>query len=94
MISHSSIIKGYHGQLIKQSRITVRGRQSIHSKTLQGKPKHTERCPNKADTDHTVPIDPQFEIDITVPGTRLSGMPPFSTSSLEQVPPPGNEPGR
>jgi hypothetical protein len=28
-ISHSSIIKGYHGQLIKPSRITVRGRQSI-----------------------------------------------------------------
>jgi hypothetical protein len=25
------IIKGYHGQLIKQSRITVRGRQSIDS---------------------------------------------------------------
>jgi hypothetical protein len=34
--SHSSIITGYHGQLIKQSRITVRGRQSIDSYTLQG----------------------------------------------------------
>jgi hypothetical protein len=86
-ISHSSIIKGYHGQLIKQSRITVRGRQSIDSKTLQGKPKHTDRCPNRVDTDQVVPIDPQFGIDITVPGTRLFGMPPLSTSSLTQVPP-------
>jgi hypothetical protein len=34
--SHSSIITGYHGQVIKQSRITVRGRQSIDSYTLQG----------------------------------------------------------
>jgi hypothetical protein len=33
-ISHSSIIKGYYGQLIKQSRITVRGGQSIDLWTL------------------------------------------------------------
>jgi hypothetical protein len=67
--------------------MTVRVRQLIDSKTLQGRPKHTERCPNRADTDQAVPIDPRFGIDITVLGTRLSGMPPLSTSSLTHVPP-------
>jgi hypothetical protein len=54
--------------------------------TLQGRPKHTKRCPNKVFTDQAVPIDPQFGIDIIVLGTRLSGLLPLSTSSLTCTP--------
>jgi hypothetical protein len=72
----------------------MRCRQSIDSKPLQGRPKHTERCPNKADTDQAVPIDPRFGIDTTVPGTRLYGMPHSVHPASHKYPPPGNEPGR
>jgi hypothetical protein len=77
---------GYHGQLIKQSRITVRGRQSIDSKPLQGIPKHTEWCPNRADTDQMVPKNPRVGIIAYSPGYKAICHAPPNTLSLTQVP--------
>jgi hypothetical protein len=70
--SSSSIIMGYHGQLIKQSRITVRGRQSIDL-TLQGKPKHTVGCPRKDNFPRLFPSIFSSGAEPTFLGTRLTG---------------------
>jgi hypothetical protein len=57
----------------------------IH-KPLQGKPKHTELCPNRADTDQTVPKNPRAGMISYNPGYKAIWHAPRSTPSLTQVP--------
>jgi hypothetical protein len=64
----------------------VRGQNRLIHKPLQGKPKHTERCPNRADTDQTVPKNPRVGIVTYSPGYKAIWHAPPSTPSLTQVP--------
>jgi hypothetical protein len=62
--------------------------------TLQGKPKHTERCPNRVGIDQAVTVDLRFRIRITVLGTKLSGMTHTVRPTSHMYSHPGCEPDR
>jgi hypothetical protein len=80
---------GYHGQLIKQSRITVRGRQSIDL-NLASRPKHTVGCPRKDNFPRLFPKVLGLGAKPTVLGARLAGIPRKVSSLTQYTPLPGS----
>jgi hypothetical protein len=72
--SSSSIIMGYHGQLIKQSRITVRGRQSIDLNLARSTQTHG-RLPPQRQLSQAVPKNPRVGMKGHSLWCRLSGIP-------------------
>jgi hypothetical protein len=83
--SPSSIIKGYHGQLIKQSQITVRGWQSIGLKPCKVDLNKRSGAPTELTPTRRFGLGSK----LTVSGTRLSDMPHTVYPASHMYPPPG-----
>jgi hypothetical protein len=77
---------GYHGQLIKQSQITVRGRQSIDL-NLGSLTQTHGRLPSKEQLSEAVSKNPRVGIESYSPGCKVSWYTPQSIQSHTIHPP-------